>query len=49
MEASEDGKTLTGRLLGDIVDGQKKKELLEHLASGHDITYEQVFSRKSMV
>jgi len=46
MEASEDGKSLTGRLLGDIVDGQKKKELLEYLASRHNITYEQVFSCK---
>jgi hypothetical protein len=42
MEASEDGKTLTGRVLGDIVDGQRKKHLLEHIASIHNIPFEQV-------
>jgi phosphoserine phosphatase len=42
MEASEDGQTLTGRVLGDIVDGLRKKHLLEHIASIYDIPFEQV-------
>ena len=42
MEASEDGSVLTGKVLGDIVDGQRKKELLEWIAKEEGISLEQV-------
>lgn len=42
MEASEDGKILTGKVLGDIVDGQRKKELLEEIARREGISLDQV-------
>jgi phosphoserine phosphatase len=42
MEASEDGRVLTGKVLGDIVDGQRKKELLETIAQQEAISLDQV-------
>ena len=42
MEASEDGKVLTGKVLGDIVDGQRKKEHLEEIARQEGISLDQV-------
>jgi phosphoserine phosphatase len=42
MEPSEDGTVLTGKVLGDIVDGQRKKELLEIIASQEGIVLDQV-------
>lgn len=42
MEASVDGTTLTGKVLGEIVDGQRKKELLETIARQEGISLEQV-------
>ena len=42
MEASEDGSELTGKVLGDIVDGQRKKELLQSIASHESISLDQV-------
>lgn len=45
MEASEDGKELTGKVLGDIVDGQRKKELLETIAQREQISLDQVYIR----
>ena len=42
MEASEDGGVLTGKVLGDIVDGQRKKELLEFIANEEGISLDQV-------
>ena len=47
MEASEDGTVLTGKVLGDIVDGQRKKELLEMIAKQEDISLDQVLSQVS--
>jgi len=48
MEASEDGSELTGKVLGDIVDGQRKKELLQNIARQEDISLNQVsFSKLS--
>jgi phosphoserine phosphatase len=44
MEPSEDGTVLTGKVLGDIVDGQRKKELLEMIASQEGISVDQVIS-----
>ena len=43
MEASEDGTALTGKVLGEIVDGQRKKELLETIALLEHISLDQVF------
>ena len=43
MEASVDGTTLTGKVLGEIVDGQRKKELLETIARQEGISLEQVY------
>jgi len=45
MEASKDGKELTGDVLGDIVDGQRKKELLETIAQQEKISLDQVCIR----
>jgi phosphoserine phosphatase len=42
MEASEDGTVLTGKVLGDIVDGQRKKQLLEMIAEKESISLDQV-------
>ena len=42
MEASEDGSQLTGKVLGDIVDGQRKKELLQNIAHHENISLDQV-------
>jgi hypothetical protein len=42
MEASEDGSILTGKVLGDIVDGQRKMELLDRIAEKEGIALEQV-------
>ncbi|MFO8032384.1 MAG: phosphoserine phosphatase SerB [Desulfohalobiaceae bacterium] len=39
----EQGK-LTGKIQGEVVDGQKKAELLQHLASQEDISLEQVIA-----
>jgi hypothetical protein len=47
MEASVDGTTLTGRVLGEIVDGQRKKELLETIARQEGISLEQVYRARS--
>lgn len=44
MEASEGGVVLTGKVLGEIVDGQRKKELLEQIASKECISLDQVIS-----
>jgi phosphoserine phosphatase len=38
-----DGTTLTGKVLGEIVDGQRKKELLETIARQEGISLEQVY------
>jgi phosphoserine phosphatase len=46
MEASVDGTTLTGNVLGEIVDGQRKKELLETIARQEGISLEQVYRLK---
>jgi phosphoserine phosphatase len=42
MDASEDGSVLTGKVLGDIVDGQRKKEFLETIAKNEGISLDQV-------
>jgi hypothetical protein len=42
MEASEDGTVLTGKVIGDIVDGQRKEELLEIIARKEGIPLDQV-------
>lgn len=42
MDASENGGVLTGKVLGDIVDGQRKKELLETIAKKEGISLDQV-------
>jgi len=42
MEASEDGSVLTGKVLGDIVDGQRKRELLGMIAEKEGISLDQV-------
>jgi phosphoserine phosphatase len=47
MEASVDGTTLTGNVLGEIVDGQRKKELLETIARQEGISLEQVYRLRS--
>ena len=49
MEASEDGSVLTGKVLGDIVDGQRKKELLESIAKEEGISLDQVFHPYSLL
>jgi hypothetical protein len=49
MEASVDGNVLTGKVLGDIVDGQRKKELLESIAKEEGISLDQVFLQYSLV
>ena len=41
MQASPDGTVLTGKVEGDIVDGQKKKELLEFMAAQEQIPLAQ--------
>lgn len=46
MEASEDGSQLTGKVLGDIVDGQRKKELLQNIAHRENISLDQVLLQK---
>ncbi len=43
LEVGEDGK-LTGRYLGDIVDGQRKKELLKLLAQVENINIKQTIA-----
>jgi phosphoserine phosphatase len=47
MEASEDGRYLTGNVKGDIVDGARKKHLLETIAKMNNISLDQVPSRES--
>ena len=42
MEVSVDASILTGNVEGDIVDGQRKKELLEIIAAAHNISLDQV-------
>jgi len=42
LEASEDGEMLTGKVLGDIVDGQRKKELFEMIVGKEEISFNQV-------
>ena len=42
MEATDDGATLTGKVLGDIVDGQRKMELLEMIAEKEGVSLAQV-------
>ena len=42
MEASEDGSVLTGKVLGGIVDGERKKERLEFIAKEEGISLDQV-------
>jgi phosphoserine phosphatase len=42
LEVSEDGTVLTGKVLGDIVDGQRKRELFEMIAEQEEISFDQV-------
>lgn len=37
-------KVLTGRVLGEIIDGEKKAEILKELARGQNISLEQVIA-----
>lgn len=42
MQATDDGTVLTGEVVGDIVDGQRKLELLETIACNDGIPLDQV-------
>src|SRR5699024_12871293 len=44
----EEGK-VTGRVVGQIVNGQRKAELLKQIAQEEGISLEQVIDRKSVV
>ncbi|MFP4391461.1 MAG: phosphoserine phosphatase SerB [Desulfohalobiaceae bacterium] len=43
-ELEIEGNRLTGRIKGEVVDGQKKAELLQHLAKQENISLEQVIA-----
>jgi phosphoserine phosphatase len=42
LEVSIDGRTLTGNVLGDIVNGERKAELLATIAQCEGIPIDQV-------
>jgi len=44
LVTSEDGKVLTGELIGDVVNAERKEELLTRLASENDISLNQTLA-----
>ncbi|RHZ54929.1 hypothetical protein Glove_421g69 [Diversispora epigaea] len=44
LKVSADGKTFTGELLGPIIDGERKAELLEVIAQAENVTLDQVIA-----
>ncbi|KXS20336.1 phosphoserine phosphatase serb [Gonapodya prolifera JEL478] len=44
LAVSEDGKVLTGEVVGDIVDAERKAQLLEVISQAEEVTLDQVIA-----